>query len=169
LEQVGDVLWVREMVELRRATFASQIAEADRILAEYRVLRLAVDQTGMGEMPVEVLQKRHGAHRVCGVLFTPAAKLDMAGRLKERFEDRTIRIPIRPELRADLHAVKRETGPTGIPRLVAEREGGSHADRFWALALAASAAAETSRVIEFQSTGIRRVTASESMDRYLRA
>jgi len=169
LEQVGDVLWVREMVELRRATFASQIAEADRILADYRVLRLAVDQTGMGEMPVEVLQQRHGAHRVCGVLFTPAAKLDMAGRLKERFEDRTIRIPIRPELRADLHAVKRETGTTGIPRLVAEREGGSHADRFWAMALAVSAAAESSWVIEFESTGIRRVTASASMDRYLRA
>ena len=167
LEQVGDVLWVREMVELRRATFASQIAEADRILAEYRVLRLAVDQTGMGEMPVEVLQNRHGRHRVQGVLFSPAAKLDMATRLKERFEDRTIRIPIRQELRADLHSVKREAGPTGIPRLIAEREGGSHADRFWALALAASAAASAVPIMEFESTGIRRVTASDSMRRYL--
>ncbi len=167
LEQVGDVLWVREMVELRRATFASQIAEAERIMKDYRVLRLAVDQTGMGEMPVEVLQKRHSRHRVFGVLFTPTAKLDMATRLKERFEDRTIRIPIRQELRTDLHSVKRETGPTGLPRLIAEREGGSHADRFWALALAVSAAASAVPVIEFESTGMRRVTASDSIRYYL--
>lgn len=36
--------------------------------------------------------------------------------------------------------MQRTVGPTGIPRLNAEREGGSHADRFWALALAVSVA-----------------------------
>lgn len=167
LEQVGDVLWVRELVELRRATFASQIAEAERIMRDYLVLRFAVDQTGMGEMPVEVLQKRYSRHRVLGVLFSPAAKLDMATRLKERFEDRTIRIPIGQELRADLHSVKRETGLTGIPRLIAEREGGSHADRFWALALAASAAASAVPVIEYERTGVLRATASDTIRHYL--
>jgi len=155
LEQVGDVLWVREMVELRRATFASQINEVERIMHTYRVIRMGVDQTGMGEMPVEVLQRQFGMNRVIGVLFTPAAKLDMATRLKEKFEDRTIRIPIRPELRADLHAVKREAGATGIPRLIAEREGGSHADRFWALALAVSAASLMPNRITYESVAAR--------------
>ena len=45
-------------------------------------------------------------------------------------------------LRRDLHSVRAEAGPTGSPRLVAERgQTDGHGDRFWALALACSAAA----------------------------
>lgn len=139
LEEVGDVLWCRELVELRRTSFAEQLSHLDRIMRSYRVVRAALDQTGLGEMPVEEAKRRHGMLRVEGVLFSSARKLDMATALKQRFEDRSIRIPGRPELRADLHAVKRESGPTGAPRLVAERTEAGHADRFWSLALAAAA------------------------------
>jgi len=38
--------------------------------------------------------------------------------------------------------VAKVVGPTGIPRLQAERTGSSHADRFWAGALAALAGAD---------------------------
>lgn len=140
LELVGDVLWCRELVELHRATFAHQLAELDRILRDYRVVRAALDQTGLGEMPVEEARRRHGNYRIEGVLFSPARKLDLAGALKQRMDDRQLRIPRHPALRADLHSVKRESGATGAPRLVAERTGASHADRFWALALACGAA-----------------------------
>ncbi len=139
LEEVGDVLWCRELIELRRTSFAEQLAALDRVMRSYRVVRAALDQTGLGEMPVEEAKRRHGMLRVEGVLFSAARKLDLATALKQRFEDRSMRIPGRPELRADLHAVKRESGPTGAPRLVAERTEAGHADRFWALALAAGA------------------------------
>lgn len=139
LEEVGDVLWCRELVELRRTSFAEQLAQLDRVMRGYRVVRAALDQTGLGEMPVEEAKRRHGMLRVEGVLFNAARKLDMATALKQRMEDRALRIPARPELRADLHAVKREAGATGAPRLVAERTEAGHADRFWALALAAAA------------------------------
>lgn len=149
LEDVGDVLWLRELIELQRVSFAEQLAELDRVMRDYRVSRAALDQTGLGEMPVQESQRRHGSYRVEGVLFTAARKLDLATALKERMEDRRLRIPTRRELRVDLHSVKRTAGATGAPRLLAERTGGSHADRFWALALAAGAASTPSAPIEY--------------------
>jgi phage FluMu gp28-like protein len=143
LEQVGDVLWARERVELSRAPFHVQLAELDRLVRTYKVSRIALDQTGMGEAVVEQAKRAHGDSRALGVLFSPATKLDMATRLKDHMEDRRLRLPQGDgPLRADLHSVQRQVGTTGIPRLTAEREGGSHADRFWALALAVSAAAD---------------------------
>ncbi|CAJ0889096.1 phage terminase large subunit family protein [Ralstonia mannitolilytica] len=140
LEQVGDVLWLRELIELRATSFAAQLAELDRVMRQYRVIRAALDQTGLGEMPVQEAQRRHGSYRVEGVLFSPARKLDMATALKEAMEDRRLRLPAgHAALRADLHSVQRVAGPTGAPRLVAERSEQGHADRFWALALAVSA------------------------------
>jgi phage FluMu gp28-like protein len=145
LEDVAGVLWLRELIEMRGEPFARQLAALDGVMRDYRVIRAALDQTGLGEMPVEEARRRHGAYRVEGVIFSPARKLDLATALRERMEDRRLRIPVgRHDLRADLHSVQRVAGATGAPRLVAEREDGSHADRFWALALA-TAAASTER------------------------
>ncbi len=156
LEQVGDVLWLRELLELRATSFAAQLAELDRILRGYRVIRAALDQTGLGEMPVQEAQRRHGQYRIEGVLFSPARKLDMATALKDAMEDRRLRLPAgNPALRADLHSVQRVAGPTGAPRLIAERQEGSHADRFWALALAVSAAGEQVPVYAYESVARR--------------
>jgi phage FluMu gp28-like protein len=157
LEEVGDVLWLRELLELRATSFAAQLAELDRVMRDYRVIRAALDQTGLGEMPVQEAQRRHGQYRVEGVLFSPARKLDMATALKERMEDRRIRLPQgHAALRADLHSVQRVAGPNGNPRLVAERENGSHADRFWALALACSAAAQPKFAYGYEPVGARK-------------
>jgi phage FluMu gp28-like protein len=141
LELVGDVLWTREVRVLRRASFAEQDAVLDEIMRRYRVSRLWMDQTGMGEKPVEDAKRRYGASRVEGLLFTNAAKLDIATAGKSRLEDRKLRIPAGDmHLRADLHKPKRVVGPTGIARFIAEDDGEGHADRFWALMLACGAA-----------------------------
>jgi len=139
-ELVGDVLWTREIVELKGATFAEQDDAIDDLMARYNVVRLVMDQTGMGEKPVEDAQRRHGL-RVEGVLLNGARPLAVATAGKQAFEDRRVRIPTgRPELRADLHKVKKVVGPTGHPRLVADRDGAGHADRFWAAMLGIAAA-----------------------------
>lgn len=141
-ELVGDVLWTREIIERRRITFAEQDMLLDDVFARYSVARACMDQTGMGEKPVEDAQRRHGTSRVQGVLFTAAAKLEMATRGKEGFEDRKVRIPEgRSELRADLHKLKKVTGATGVPRFVADSDSNGHADRTWACFLAQHAAA----------------------------
>ncbi len=141
LEMVGDVAWTREIRAMRGAAFAVQEAALDAMVARYRPVRVAMDRTGIGEMPVERAQRRYGVARVDGVAFSAARKLDLATALRERFEARTIRIPRDRAVAADLHAVRKTVGPTGAMRLVADGESDGHADRFWAGALACASAA----------------------------
>ena len=140
LHLVGDVGWTREVVELRNAKFAEQDAELDRLDERYRPSLIWMDQTGMGEKPVEDAIGRYGRHRVEGVLMSPGRRLDLATVCRRRFEDRTVRIPASEAIRQDLRAVKRAPGPAGGVRLVSEESKDGHADRFWALALACGAA-----------------------------
>lgn len=150
IEQVGDVLWTREIVARRRITFAEQDALLDDVFRRYRVVACRIDQTGMGEKPVEDAKRRHGSVRVQGVLFTGPAKLHLATVGKEAFEDRKIRIPLGDQaLRADLHKLQKLTGPTGVPRFVADSDSTGHADRTWAAFLAVDAATGGEMTIEY--------------------
>ena len=143
LERLGDMLWLRELAVQRAIPFSQQRAIVGALAARYRPLRIAVDQTGMGEAVVEQLQEDLGSATVEGVLMTGPRRLDAATALREAVEDRRLRIPADDALRRDLHAVRAEAGPTGAPRLLAERSGtDGHADRFWALALACAAIAD---------------------------
>ncbi len=148
-ERVGDVFWTREIVELRGASFAAQDAEIARLMARYHVERLVMDQTGMGEKPVEDAQTRYG-YRVEGVVLTSNVRLNVASLAKARFEDRKVRIPAgNPVLRADLHKLKRVMSETGNPRLVADRDSDGHADRTWAAFLGLAGASAEPGIIGF--------------------
>lgn len=150
LEQVGDVLWTREIIERRRISFAEQDMLLDDVFRRYRVMRCAKDQTGMGEKPVEDAKRRYGETRVEGVLFTGPNKLTLATQGKEAFQDRKLRIPEgNNALRADLHKLKKVTGATGAPRFVADSDSNGHADRTWAGFLAIHAASGDPMLIEW--------------------
>ena len=150
VERAGGRMWVRELATLRDAPFSRQAETLARLVAAHRPVRVAIDQTGMGEAVVEHAQEAHGRHRVEGVLLTAPRRLDVATALRESLEDGRLRIPPSQALRDDLHAVRVEEGPTGAPRLVADRAGtDGHADRFWALALAVAASAEAPRRYEY--------------------
>jgi len=137
MEEVGDVLWTREIRTLRRAKFAEQDAVMDELFGKYRVARLCMDQTGMGEKPVEDAKRRYGEYRVEGIQFSLGNKLILATAGKQAFEDRKVRIPLGDKvLRADLHKLQKVTGPTGAPRFVAESDSSGHADRAWSCFLA---------------------------------
>ena len=156
LERVGDVLWLRELVVRHGIPFSQQRAIVGTLAAHYAPARIAVDQTGMGEAVVEQLQEDLGRTVVEGVLMTGPRRLDVASALREAVEDRRLRIPPDVDLRRDLHAVRAEAGPIGAPRLLAERSGtDGHADRFWALALACTAAREGTASIEGAVAGPR--------------
>ena len=140
-ELVGDVAWCREVIAERRISFAAQDELLADVFRRYRVVRCCMDQTGMGEKPVEDAKRLHGSSRVEGVLFTTPNKLVLATLGKEQFEDRKCRIPMGDAvLRTDLHKLKKVQGPTGAPRFVAESDSAGHADRAWAKFLAANAA-----------------------------
>ena len=147
-EQIGDVLWERERIEQKRASFADMDAAFDDIMRRYRVARACIDQTGMGEKVVEDAQRRHGS-RIEGVLFTGPNKLVMATSSKERFEDRTVRIREGDiALRADLHKLRKVASATGAPRFVAERDD-DHADRTWAAFLGIHAAGDGPAIYDY--------------------
>lgn len=153
-ELVGDVLWTREVIARRRISFAEQDALLADVFNRYRIIRAKIDQTGMGEKPVEDAQRRYGTSRVEGVLFTGANKLGMATVLKERFQDRKLRIPAGDVvLRSDLHAIKSQVGVTGQRRLIADGETYGHADRFWAAALCCTAAELGEATYEYRGAG----------------
>jgi len=141
-EEVGDVLWTREIVTLRQATFAQQDAALDALFGRYRVARLQMDQTGLGEKPVEDAKRRYGEAKVQGVIFTTGNKLLLATAGKQAFEARRARIPAGdPELRADFMKLRKVAGPTGRPRFIAASNAAGHADRAWAAFLGIEAAA----------------------------
>lgn len=154
LEQVGDVMWTREITTRKRISFAEQDFLLEDVFRRYRVLRCCMDQTGMGWKPVEDAQRRHGKSRVEGVLFTAENKLTLATQGKEAFEDRKIRIPLGDQdLRADFHKLKKVISPTGAPRFVADSDSNGHADRTWACFLALNAAASDTGPVVVRSRG----------------
>lgn len=153
-ERMGDVKWNREIVTLKGATFAAQDAEMDRIVKTYPAfVRICMDQTGMGEKPVEDAKRRYGPHKVEGVLMTNEVKQELANTFKRSIEDRRRRVPKTAEVRDDLHAVKKITTVAGNVRFDAERTEQGHADRFWSAALANHAADEPSMPGLLQALG----------------
>ena len=76
LERVGGVLWAREIAVRQNISFSEQRQIVRELAERYRPVRIAVDQTGMGEAVVEQLQDDHNRIRVEGVLMTgPAASM----------------------------------------------------------------------------------------------
>lgn len=149
-EKLGDVLWTREIRVLRRASFQEQDRTRNELFAKYRMLRYCMDQTGMGEKPVEDAKRKHGELRVEGVIFTIQTKLLLATCIKQSMQDKKERIPMGDEaLRIDLHKIKKEPTATGAARFVADSDSAGHADRFWAGALATYAASSTPMVYDF--------------------
>ena len=139
LEKIGDVLWTRELIARKNIPFAEQESIVERLVNCYNPMRIAIDQTGMGEQFTERAKHQYGAIRVEGVIFSAPRKLDMASIMKQKFQDRKIRIPAgSAEIRNDLHAIQMKPSITGAPRLVDDGTSDGHADRFWAYALAIS-------------------------------
>ncbi len=165
-EMVGDVAWNREIVVAKGAKFAEQDDLLRDVFSRYRILRLCMDQTGMGEKPVEDAQRRYGESRVEGVLFTSPNKLALATVGKESFEDRTRRIPMGNDLlRKHLHALKKYPSPTGAPRFDADSDSSGHADLAWACFLAANAASGPVMEYGYEAVKMRRGKDGDAEDR----
>lgn len=138
LEKLGDVLYTRAVIELRNMPKPDQEKVIWPILAH--VQRACFDNTGLGIGWTDDAQKAFGQYRIEGVTFTGQTKEALAYPVRGAMEDKKLRIPYKPEIRADLRAVTKVTTTAGNIRFTAERSENGHADRFWALALAVHAA-----------------------------
>jgi phage FluMu gp28-like protein len=106
-----------------------------------RCARTCLDATGLGIGWADDAQAKFGSYSVEGVTFTPRVKESLAYPVRAQMEDRRLRIPHDPLIRADLRSVSKQVTAAGNIRFTAERTPDGHADRFWALALAIHAAA----------------------------
>ena len=136
-EQVGDVLWTRQVTVLERTPFNVQREFLFALLPH--VARAAMDASGLGMQLAEEAAQRFGS-KVEAVSFNLENKERMATLAKSQFEERKRRIPAATFIRRAINAVKRYTAPTGHFRFDAERTEAGHADEFWAMALSGAAA-----------------------------
>jgi len=166
LELLGDVLYTRRIVELRNMSKPDQEKALWPWLAV--VDRCCLDYTGLGIGWGDDAQKQFGQYRIECVTFNNRVKEELAYPVRGRMEDRKLRIPFKPEIRADLRAVTKETTAAGNIRFTAERSENGHADRFWALALAIHAAGTGGVPIEFQTAGPLRPGYGGAMNNYMR-
>jgi phage FluMu gp28-like protein len=151
LARQADVLVTRSVSELSGATFRAQFERMAGYLGLRGMRRCCIDASGLGMQLAEEAQARFGAHRVEGVTFTAGLKEQLAGRLRIAVEDQRIRIPVDEGIRNDWHSVQRRTSATGRCLLEASRQEGSHADRFWAAALAVHAAGDAPGPVEMHT------------------
>lgn len=142
VEKLGDVLYTRHVEVMERMRKSDQ----EKILWPWfeRCDRVCIDATGLGIGWADDAQDKFSSHRIEAVTFTGQVKEALAYPVKGAMEDRTLRIPEDPTIRADLRKVQKVTSAAGNIRFVAEATPDGHADRFWALALATHASAAAS-------------------------
>lgn len=163
MERLGDVKYTRKVIRLRNMPKHEQ----EKVLWPLIEIaaRTCIDATGLGIGWADDAQKKFGEARVEAVTFTPKVKEALAYPVRGGMQDRTLRIPYDPVVRADLRSVTKQTTAAGNIRFTAERTPDGHADHFWALALAIHAASSPAAPIEFQSTGRRiSVVSSEQIN-----
>jgi phage FluMu gp28-like protein len=132
-------LLTRRVLTWRNMPFAEQLRALAPIVA--RCGRFAIDETGLGMMLAEELQREHGA-RVLPVTFTLASKEDLAVRMKRALEDRRFALPAANFVRSSFHSIKRLPSGGEHFRFDADRsEETGHADAWWAACLCQHAAA----------------------------
>jgi len=136
------------LIELSNAPFSEQFEHLSALLSFRNVRRCCIDAGGIGMQLAEQCVERFGAHRVEPITFTLALKSQMASALRIAVEARRIRIPVDDRIRNDWHSVERTITQSGHFRLSAPRQEGSHADRFWAAALALHATEGASGRVE---------------------
>lgn len=137
LERAGGRFTVRMADTLRQAEYRAQKQCLEELMSVRGgvVRRLCIDATGLGANLAEDLARAFPM-RVEPVLLTAGVKESLAVALRIAFQNRDLLIPADREFIAQVHAVRRVVTAAGHARFDADDEGASHADKFWALALA---------------------------------
>ena len=138
LTEIDGKFYTKRIERMKGQTFAAQRALIERIIAEEKIDRGAVDATGMGMQMAEELHRAH--YFIEPVTFTAKDKERMAVITKRVFDNRQIQIPLDNDLITAIHSIRKTVTPANNIRYDAEADNKGHADEFWALALALDAA-----------------------------
>ncbi len=136
IEKLGLHFYVRFIHAMEKTPFKIQRVWLNKTMILPRMLRMCIDQSGIGLPLAEDAQEKYGAFRVEGITFSAQIKERMAVDCRQNFEDRRIIIPDDETLRESIHSIKKFVTSAGNTRFDAERtDATGHADHFWALAL----------------------------------
>ena len=138
------------LIELQSTSFQEQFETLSQVVQCKCVRKCGIDSTGLGMQLAEQMVEKFGTYRVEGHTFTANLKEAMAGKLRVKAEAGNLRIPAAKQLRDDLHSMEKSVTLDGHIRLRATRQAGSHADRFWAGALAVFVAADDVGPVEYE-------------------
>lgn len=159
VEQVGQILFTRKVIVEHKMRFRDQQQTLYEILKHPALRRACIDQTGIGMMLAEEAQIDFGEYRVEGITFTNSSKEQLAYGLRTKIDKKELIIPAQPDIRKDLHSVKKIVTAHGNIRFdqdsISRKNTDGHGDRFWAAALATEAAKNYSGDVNVSSRGNR--------------
>lgn len=130
---------LRLTITLERMPFADQELVLASVLSKLPIIKMYIDQSGIGRNLAENINKRFGS-RAEGVDFTNNTKTMWATDAKMAFQNRNLLLPVDKDMAYQIHSIKKMV--TGNKSLVFDTASNEkhHADKFWALALGLSAA-----------------------------
>lgn len=106
------------------------------LISTYRLVRMNIDESGIGSMIAENLRDRNSG-LVFGYQFTNELKQKLVVNIKRLLVNKLIELPDDAQLLNSLHSIKRQYSTAGNIRFDADRtEETGHADTAWALMLA---------------------------------
>jgi phage FluMu gp28-like protein len=139
---------LRLALTMDNTEFNDQESVIMSVMANLPVKKLLIDQTGIGRNLAENASKKFPS-KIEGVDFTNATKQLWAGNTKMVMQQKKAPIPINRELAYQIHSIKKNITPSKNVVFDTDRNEKHHADKFWALALAHSAALEPKMTVRF--------------------
>ncbi len=130
---------LRLMITMDNCSFQSQETVLKRLFTALPVLGGEIDRNGLGMELAENMQKEF-PFKVRGVNFTNETKKLWATDMKMLFQKLQLPIPKDRDLAYQIHSIKKIVTASRNLVFDTERNEKHHADKFWALALAISAA-----------------------------
>lgn len=129
---------LRLAITLDRTPYDEQADVLHYALSNLPIVKMQIDRNGIGGNLAENTEKRFPAKAV-GVDFTNASKTLWATDTKMLVQQRKAKLPVDREWARQIHSIKRKVGVNSTS-FDAERTEKSHADKFWAWALALNGA-----------------------------
>jgi phage FluMu gp28-like protein len=130
---------LRLAITLEKMPFVDQELVVASVLSKLPIQKMLIDRSGIGRNLAENIEGRFGS-RVEGVDFTASSKTMWATDAKLLFQHKKLILPVDRDMAYQIHSIKKMI--TGAKNLVFDTSANEkhHADKFWALALALSAA-----------------------------
>lgn len=134
VELVGNRIITRIVRELRHVPFAEQERQISEILSRRRIVRCAIDATGIGAQLSETLARRF-AGKVDECNFNVNFKAEIYLGMRRELDAGNLEIPRDDEIEEDIHSVQRVFTSGGNLLFYAPTNDDGHADRASSLAL----------------------------------